>query len=62
MSLIEKLTAEAQLARDAFPHGTVLVDGREYRMREDFEVVMERHAAKFARKATEEGAGARGDA
>lgn len=46
-SLIGKLTAAAQAARDAFPAGTVAVNGGEYRMREDWCDVMDRAAARF---------------
>jgi hypothetical protein len=41
------MTAEAQAARDAFGYGTVKVDGKTYRMRENWEAVMDRAAAKF---------------
>jgi hypothetical protein len=45
--MLVEMTAEAQAVRDAFAYGTVLVDGREYRMREDWWVVADRAAAKF---------------
>jgi hypothetical protein len=44
------MTAEAQAARDAFDHGTVKVDGKTYRMREDWEAVMDRAALKFGQR------------
>lgn len=47
MSLIDKMTAEAQEARDAFEHGTVKVDGKVYRMKEDWADVMDRAGAKY---------------
>lgn len=47
MGLIEKMTAAAQAARDAFEYSTVKVDGKVYRMREDFEAVMRRHAQRY---------------
>lgn len=46
-TLVEMTTA-AQLARDAFPYGTVLVDGKAYRMREDWWAVADRAAVKYA--------------
>jgi hypothetical protein len=49
-SLIGRMTAEAQAARDAFEHGTVKVDGKVYRMREDWEAVMDRAAVKFGQR------------
>jgi|688.fasta_scaffold930939_2 hypothetical protein len=49
-SLIDRMTAEAQAARDAFEHGTVKVDGKTYRMREDWEAVMARAALKFGQR------------
>lgn len=47
------MTTAAQLARDALPYGTVLVDGRRYTMREDWWDVADRAALKFARKGPE---------
>jgi hypothetical protein len=44
------MTAEAQAARDQFEHGTVKVDGKTYRMREDWEAVMDRAAVKFGQR------------
>jgi hypothetical protein len=49
-SLIDRMTAEAQAARDQFEHGTVKVDGKTYRMREDWEAVMDRAAVKFGQR------------
>jgi hypothetical protein len=49
-SLIDRMTAEAQAARDAFEHGTVKVDGKTYRIREDWEAVMDRAAVKFGQR------------
>ena len=49
-SLIGRMTAEAQAARDQFEHGTVKVDGKVYRMREDWEAVMDRAAVKFGQR------------
>ncbi len=49
-SLIDRMTAEAQAARDAFEHGTVKVDGKTYRMREPWEDVMDRAALKFGQR------------
>ena len=46
-SLIDRMTAEAQASRDEFEHGTVSTGGKTYRMREDWEAVMDRAAAKF---------------
>ena len=46
-SLIGRMTAEAQEARDAFDYNTVMVDGKVYRMREDWWDVADRAAAKF---------------
>lgn len=47
MSLVEQMTAEAQSARDAFPHNTVLLNGKTYPIREPWEAVVDRAAAKF---------------
>jgi hypothetical protein len=49
VSLIERMTAEAQAARHAFEHNTVKVGGKVYRMREPWEQVMDRAAAKFGK-------------
>lgn len=50
-SIIGRLTAEAQAARDAFPYGTVAVtevgETKVYRMREDWWGVADRAAARF---------------
>jgi hypothetical protein len=46
-SLIDRMTAEAQARRDQFDHGTVRVDGKVYRMKEDWVAVMDRAAAKY---------------
>ena len=46
-SLIDRMTAEAQAARDQFEFGTVAMGGKTYRMREDWVAVMDRAAAKF---------------
>lgn len=51
-SLIDRLTAAAQAARDAFEYSTVKVDGKRYRMREDFEDVMRRHAQRYGNEET----------
>lgn len=50
-SLIGRMTAEAQAARDAFGYGTVAVDGKVYVMRENWVQVCDRAAAKFGGKA-----------
>jgi len=49
-SLIDRMTAEAQAARDAFDFGKIDHEGRTYRLEADWVAQMERHAAKFSKE------------
>ena len=51
-SLIDRMTAEAQAARDAFDYGKIDHEGRTYKLDSDWVAQMERHAAKYGTEAT----------
>ena len=50
-SLIDRMTAEAQAARDAHEYNTVKLNGRVYPIREPWEDVDERAAKKYGNMA-----------